>query len=770
MNSSNYIEYRNLISNLSEDHFNEFVLSFVKDYYNTKDAYISNGPYDGGNDLVVNKNGHDIKLNVQLTIQTDRLSNKILEDVEKASKNVTKYAYVNHLYFYCNHHISGERQNTLKQTALFDYNITLEIYDNYRLAELMSEYPSMLKVLRKVIGHILPAETLTLDRNTKILFDYLSMNKNIGEIKVNFIISFILFHLYSEGASSVEQIYISLNTKFSGKITKLYCEQLVGKLKERGLIELVDDNKPKKYIISEGTKKQLETIEDNSTIQERQLLDELHQILSRYKVQLDTHKIIGLIIKMFHENYSLDIEELVKKSPSQKNTIKKTYNSLVSYIKQYSQLESSQIEDLAANLITACNANPLINKSSISSMFVNLFQSDKLDDYLNNEKRILYLDTQILLQIICITYKEFDNHDMLYSMARSFYKTVSSSSDVPISLHTTTGYVDEVVRHLYNALKLERFLSLPYIKALGPSKNVFFNFYQQLLTLEHYDSFSDFVESLLDIDITDFKEEDFIQEATSIITNALESLKIRVENIPIFDDYVKYQKEYENTLSYYGLDKKSYDARKNDLNTILYISDKLNNITISPYLITWDTSFYKVRKCFQKFKELGYWYIYSPQKFANTLSVLNFKIDPTSVNNNIISFVEENFNASSETISFLDLLNGLFYKKDLSEWQFARKIAKMREQLQKDNEISDKVEYPNLPIDEMLLLLQNEYQNSPGQFNHSDLISLFQDNAYSDPIIDIIKKYIDSYKNSENKISQNIVAEINLLIAQQKKL
>lgn len=220
----------------------------------------------------------------------------------------------------------------------------------------------------------------------------------------------------------------------------------------------------------------METIEDNSIIQERQLLDELHQILSRYNVQLDTHKITELIIKMFHENYSLDIEELVKKSPSQNNTIKKTYNSLVSYIKQYSQLEISQIENLATDLITACNANPLINKSSISSMFVNLFQSDKLDDYINNEKRVLYLDTQILLQIICITYKEFDNHDMLYSMARSFYKTVSSSSDVPISLHTTTGYVDEVVRHLWNALKLERFLSLPYIKALGPSKNVFLIF------------------------------------------------------------------------------------------------------------------------------------------------------------------------------------------------------------------------------------------------------------------------------------------------------
>lgn len=227
MDSSNYIEYRKIISILSEDDFNELVLSFVKDYYNTKDAYISNGPYDGGNDLVINKNGHDIKLNVQLTIQTDRLSNKILEDVEKASKNVAKYAYVNHLYFYCNHHISGEKQNALKQTALFDHNITLEIYDNYRLAELISEYPSMLKVLRHVIGHILPAEKLTLDRNTKILFDYLSMNKNIGEIKVNFIISFILFHLYSEGASSVEQIYDSLNTKFSGKLQSYIVNSLL---------------------------------------------------------------------------------------------------------------------------------------------------------------------------------------------------------------------------------------------------------------------------------------------------------------------------------------------------------------------------------------------------------------------------------------------------------------------------------------------------------------------------------------------------------------
>ena len=62
MDSSNYNEYRNFISSLSEDNFNDLVLSYIKEYYNTKDAYISNGPYDGGNDLIIAVDGKEIKI------------------------------------------------------------------------------------------------------------------------------------------------------------------------------------------------------------------------------------------------------------------------------------------------------------------------------------------------------------------------------------------------------------------------------------------------------------------------------------------------------------------------------------------------------------------------------------------------------------------------------------------------------------------------------------------------------------------------------------
>ncbi len=76
-----------------------------------------------------------------------------------------------------------------------------------------------------------------------------------------------------------------------------------------------------------------------------------------------------------------------------------------------------------------------------------------------------------------------------------------------------------------------------------------------------------------------------------------------------------------------------------------------------PFFITWDTSFYEIRNSFKKFPELNHWYLYPPMKFANTISVLNMQIDSTAINFNIVSLVEENFNLSNDSISFLDLVN-----------------------------------------------------------------------------------------------------------------
>lgn len=483
MSGSNYIEYRNFISSLSEENFNELVLNYIKEYYDTKEAYLSNGPYDGGNDLVIIVDGKEFKRNVQITVQQSKdLPSKIMEDVAKANENVTKYNYLNKLDFYCSHHLSGEKQNELKRKAEIDYNIDLNIYDNYRLGELASEYKSVMRTLRKVYRQVFPNETLKLDRNTKILFDHLSASKDIREIKVNFIISFILFHFFHHGASTVNDVFNSLNSIFCNKFNKSYYETLIGKLNEHEDIYIVDDCKPKKFDLSSATRQRLEDIESNSNIAEDALLNELHKILIKYNVELETKEVVNRIVDIFNKNYSLDTEEITKGQQNQTRILKKSYNDLVTYIRRKTDLDDETTTQLANELIKVSNVNSLINKTSISTMFINLFRDDKLDEYLSTSKRKLFLDTQILLQLICVSYKEFDNPDKLYTTVKAFKKSLNES-EIPILLYTTTGYIDEVVGHLHNALKLERFLSLSYIKSLGPSKNVFFNFYQQLQKL-----------------------------------------------------------------------------------------------------------------------------------------------------------------------------------------------------------------------------------------------------------------------------------------------
>ena len=48
-------EYKNIISTLSENMFRDFVKEYVKAYWKTDEVEITDGPWDGGVDLVFYK-------------------------------------------------------------------------------------------------------------------------------------------------------------------------------------------------------------------------------------------------------------------------------------------------------------------------------------------------------------------------------------------------------------------------------------------------------------------------------------------------------------------------------------------------------------------------------------------------------------------------------------------------------------------------------------------------------------------------------------------
>lgn len=129
-------------------------------------------------------------------------------------------------------------------------------------------------------------------------------------------------------------------------------------------------------------------------------------------------------------------------------------------------------------------------------MFTNLFKSNSLDTYFSMFKKNIYLDTQVLLQVICWSFKNVDYDDIQYGAVNFFMQQVKSQKD-KVCLLTTKEYVEEAVYHLWEAYRLQRLLDIPAIKNLGPSKNVFFNFYLFLSQNDYYEDFTDFLYDLL---------------------------------------------------------------------------------------------------------------------------------------------------------------------------------------------------------------------------------------------------------------------------------
>jgi hypothetical protein len=270
MNTNFKEEYRNWIEKLSKQNFDELILNYAREYYNTRNVYISDGPYDGGVDLVYSIDNKNLKKNIQITVQKEKYENKLDEDLKKSKENVTEYGYQNTLDFYISHAISPEKKKKLIKNAEIKYQIALRIIDANELAGLAQEYKSIRQTIYKFHKTAFPHENINIDANTKILFDTLSMGRDVTSIKTNFVQSLILTQLYKNPNTTVEDIYNNLNEIFYNKFDRNFFEIEIGRLKRSSKIIDLQSTKPKQFKLTDETFNILEEIERNAHIHEEE--------------------------------------------------------------------------------------------------------------------------------------------------------------------------------------------------------------------------------------------------------------------------------------------------------------------------------------------------------------------------------------------------------------------------------------------------------------------------------------------------------------------
>lgn len=765
MNDDCSVEYANFIETLSEESFNRLVLEYEKEYWDTNDVILNNGPYDGGNDIVVVIEKKELKNTIQVTVQKD-YSNKLQKDLDKALTNYKKYSYNPVLDFFVSCKISPRKKNELKRNASRDKGLSLNIYDaNYFASEAIN-YQSIRETIAILHKEMFPniVEEKKLDNGTKVLYDTLSLSKKVNSLKTNFVQSLILSYLYQNPSSTIKQMFDSLKSVFYNNLKFDWFGSIIGKLKIQGLVSDIGDFNPKQYVLAEHYRMEIRDIELKSQLAEQQLRKDIIDVLSCYGEMNHIDEIASRLYALYDENYKLDETEFMKKEKDKK--IKTSYQSLIRSLEEIG-VEHSESSNVANKLLEICSNNNFINKVSVSKMFLTLFKSQKLEAYLSDNPRDVYFDTQVLLRIICSKSNIEEFEDESYNDINFLFKSITQSS-VPINMYTTEGYVSETAGHIIEAIRLERFLDLPYIRSMGRSKNVIFNLFLEFRTNDPKLRFSDFIKDSFDIDISNMLYEDskgLMAKLCRTLRNRFQLLNIRVLPVPKFDNYEKYKKEYETIYSFILAEEKIFKsptALYNDLKTILLLSKDYEPTADSdfrePFLITWDQSFYRIRKEMNEhFSELGEWYIYTPLKFANTLSVLNFKIDAKAINYNIVSIVEDRFNLSNDSISFMDLLNSFYLDKDISGWTLAGRLSKMRQDLI-DEQADDSLNDATLPIDEFLMNVYQYYNNPNNSQNYRGFVDLFTNNDFADDIISIINEYMDV------KFDVNIIKKFDALI------
>lgn len=684
-------EYKNIISTLSENMFRDFVKEYVKAYWKTDEVEITDGPWDGGVDLVFYKNNVPEKRNIQVTVQ-DKYETKLMNDVIKSKKNVDMYSYQSSLYFFISKPISHSKKDELNDKAERDYDISLRIYDANKLACDIERYPKVRAFLMSLFSPKLLSKP-TFDIKNKVIYDMFTTGSNVANIKYDFINSFIQYYLLENSKKTIDDIQKQVNTQLTDNLSqKTILSQLDYQVK-RGI--LVKDNF-QRYSLSATTRGEFEKLRETSEILLQSLVLTIQQCLEKYGLHKFTNQVCNKLIELYNAHYNSEIEEISQSRDSKNISEHKVFEDLEGYLKTLPY--TGEVNTVVKDILLSVSDNVYLNKIAVTTMFTNLFKSNSFEEYFSVFKKNIYLDTQVLLQVICWSFKNTDYDDMQYGAVKYLMQQVTSQKD-KVCLLTTREYVEEAVYHLWEAYQLQRLLQIPAITELGPSKNVFFNFYLHLLNIGEaiYADFTDFLYDLLgdDISVEGMGQNEFIHEISGRIEKILEYCGIEVITTRYYDELRVAQKEYDLHL----LDKrysKPRRAQNNDLICMLYLSEECNhinpdsNLLDEPFFITWDSTFYTFRKKFlNKFKGRSYFYIYTPMKFANRLSVMNLKINTACINYDIISLAENNFKYSNESISFIDTLSSFFRSDDANNWKLGQKLATMRKQQEEDSEISD---------------------------------------------------------------------------------
>ena len=754
-------EYLKLLKNLKKTDLLEFVKVFFANKYRCVVTNFVSAHWGESYVMTILKDDKEFKKFIIITHEENDLRNFIKQNFKTISDCSNEDRVLSKVEGFCLSEVKNAED--LRDEVEFSYNLNLNIYDFNNIKKHIEKNPELRDLLVQSTLSSRPRAS-KFNQKDKILYDLFTTGKKIADIKNSFISSYIQYFLLENGALSNLELKNHLKDPLPNLPSRAFEDAMLRCLQSK--IILLKDSK---YELTEAKRKELEEMQSVSSATEACLLQKFKECLDKYGLTDLSKEIFDTIIELYKAQNEKELATLTHKNDvgdiTSRKLISKLYESIKLKLKN-----PKDASNIVKDLLSIVSDSEYLNKMSTTTFFTNLFNSDSLEDFLDIQKRIVFLDTQVALQLLCVEYQDVSYDDSLYQSGKILHQQLRESVDY-LELYITSDHVREISNHLYEAYNLKRFINLPYIRDLGPSKNIFYNFYLYLTGYEDdyftytYDQY--FKELLNTDDDLPNDYYRFVGKVDSLVIDILNYMNIKIQQITQPSNLSILRKEYDMLL---GNHPKGNKARENDILCMYYLSDQNNfispqtGLSDEPYLITLDTTIVSMRKKLIENYQRNFWYIYPPLKFSNRLSVMNLKLNSQNINYEIICMTESNFKSSNEAISMLDIISMFFKNNNINDVKLPRLLAKLKSEEKNCNYLQEYSEKNNnnLPIDVILNEIHKHYRKK-GIQALNNISKLFEINELSETIIAYLKQS-STLIQQKNEIDKNIFERFDKLI------
>lgn len=588
---------------------------------------------------------------------------------------------------------------------------------------------------------------------THVLYDYLATGNDSAFIKKSLKYTIILFEIYQHPGILMQELTKVLKEKcpdIDSTITQdISYLRIKGKLRpkrEMSRINALELTPDEQYKI-EGSIKEHQDCENT-------FLTKFEMIIEKYGLE-DVKQWLDELRKLYKQYYVWNFDDKTSSYCDTSGRSKKALDAFTLNLKEVLN-DDETVQNCVDEFRTLCSSSPYLSRLALSESFLSLYKNNKYDEYINDRKNRVILDTPVFVYFMILksTVEQIPDEELSderYDVVKSLIALRDHSDNT--EFYIPFDYVGEAYGEFQKALRLSVFDKISGFPIKVQSANTFFNHY--LLVKEQRQKmgediskfhFEDYATEFgfpcvrLDDMNLQYKTIDYIRTfADSLGCSCIPMIKERYES---FDEV---KKEYEQNLR-----TKTEPAVRADVRQAFYITmeaQKPENMNADYYLTTWDGTLSDLR---DKVKDVvsvkRSFSVRRPNILLNTISLKSFKIKSESISKDIFTYADSSFSLSERIQSIFDNIlvpyfSGLMNKNA----DLPNAIMKMQQELLEGGGEHDNITVNNrLPLEDIFLKIDKSLMSN--SCSQQDLRNFLSDSKNNEMLFKLFATAFDSYK------------------------